>query len=148
MRVKTNKNIFIVLFVCLAGLLSADKLSAMNPVRIDTSRAHLVIPRPALESLPTPLVKSPTDPIDTLDTVNEFIKVILYADNTWQYYKTPEYQQVTGVFDEYWSDTATNPYGIQQSELPESWSIWLVDELDQYHCPFIGSPVLSGRSTP
>lgn len=148
MRIKTNKNIFIVLFVCLAGLLSADKLSAINPVRIDTSRTRLVIPRPALESLPTPLVKSPTDPIDTLDTVNEHIKVILYADNTWQYYKTPEYQQVTGVFDEYWSETATNPYGIQQSELPASWSIWLVDELDQYHCPFIGDVHPRGKFGP
>ena len=148
MRIKTNKNIFIVLFVCLAGLLSADKLSAVNPVRIDTSRTRLVIPRPALESLPTPLVKSPTDPIDTLDTVNEYIKVILYADNTWQYYKTPEYQQVTGVFDEYWSETVTNPYGIQQSELPASWSIWLVDELDQYHCPFIGDIHPRGKFGP
>lgn len=148
MRIKTNKNIFIVLFVCLAGLLSADKLSAINPVRIDTSRTRLVIPRPALESLPTPLVKSPTDPIDTLDTVNEHIKVILYADNTWQYYKTPEYQQVTGVFDEYWSETVTNPYGIQQSELPASWSIWLVDELDQYHCPFIGDIHPRGKFGP
>ena len=148
MRIKTNKNIFIVLFVCLAGLLSADKLSAINPVRIDTSRTRLVIPRPALESLPTPLVKSPTDPIDTLDTVNEHIKVILYADNTWQYYKTPEYQQVTGVFDEYWSETATNPYGIQQPELPASWSIWLVDELDQYHCPFIGDVHPRGKFGP
>ena len=92
MRITTNKNILTILFVCLAGLLSADKLSAMTPVRIDTSRTHLVIPRPALESLPTPLVKSSSDPIDTLDTVNEFIKVILYADNTWQYYKTPDYQ--------------------------------------------------------
>ena len=148
MRIKTNKSIFIVLFVCLAGLLSADKLSAVNPVRIDTSRTRLVIPRPALESLPTPLVKSPTDPIDTLDTVNEHIKVILYADNTWQYYKTPEYQQVTGVFDEYWSETVTNPYGIQQSELPASWSIWLVDELDQYHCPFIGDIHPRGKFGP
>lgn len=54
------------LFVCMAALLYADKLCAVNPVRIDTARARLVIPRPALESLPTPLTKSPTDPIDTL----------------------------------------------------------------------------------
>ena len=148
MRITTNKNILTILFVCLAGLLSADKLSAMTPVRIDTSRTHLVIPRPALEALPTPLVKSSSDPIDTLDTVNEFIKVILYADNTWQYYKTPEYQQVTGVFDECWSETATNPYGIQQSELPDSWSIWLVDSLDQYHCPFIGDIHPRGKFGP
>ena len=136
------------MLVCLAGFLSADMLYAVNPVRIDTARAQLVIPRPALESLPTPLVKSPSDPIDTLDTVNEYIKVILYADNTWQYYKTPEYQNVTGVFDSYWSESAANPYGIQQSELPDSWSIWLVDSLDQYHCPFIGDIHPRGKFGP
>ena len=147
MRIKTNKNILTLMLVCLT-LMSADMLSAVNPVRIDTVRTQLVIPRPALESVPTPLVKSPTDPIDTLDTVNEYIKVILYADNTWQYYKTPEYQKVTGVFDSNWSESATNPYGIRQEDLPVSWSIWLVDSLDQYHCPFIGDIHPRGKFGP
>ena len=136
------------LFVCMAALLYADKLCAVNPVHIDTARARLVIPRPALESLPTPLTKSPTDPIDTLDTVNEHIKVILYADNTWQYYKTPEYQKVTGVFDENWTENVTNPYSVKQEDLPSSWSIWLVDSLDQYHCPFIGDIHPRGKFGP
>ena len=70
------------MIVCMAGFLAADNLSAVNPVRIDTVRTRLAIPRPALESLPTPLVKSPEDAIDTLDTANEYIKVILYANNT------------------------------------------------------------------
>ena len=135
-------------FVCMAALLYADKLCAVNPVHIDTARARLVIPRPALESLPTPLTKSPTDPIDTLDTVNEHIKVILYADNTWQYYKTPEYQKVTGVFDENWTENVTNPYSVKQEDLPSSWSIWLVDSLDQYHCPFIGDIHPRGKFGP
>ena len=137
MNNKTNKKILTLVLVCLT-FLAADKLSAVNPVRIDTVRTQLVIPRPALESLPTPLVKSPEDAIDTLDTVNEYIKVILYADNSWQYYKTPDYQQAVAGIDEHWSDSASNPYGLKQEDLPVSWSIWLVDSLDQYHCPFIG----------
>ena len=148
MRRKTNRNIFTILLVCMMGLLSADMLCAAGPVRIDTTRARLVIPRAALESVPTPLVKSPTDPIDTLDTANEFIKVILYADNTWQYYKTPEYQAVANVFDEHWTMGVTNPYGMQQADLPASWTIWLVDELDQYHCPFIGEVHPRGKFGP
>ena len=127
---------------------TADKLSAINPVRIDTAKAQLVIPRPALESVPTPLVRSASDPIDTLDTVNEFIKVILYADNTWQYYKTPDYQKVTGVFENDWKENVTNPYGVKQEDLPASWSIWLVDSLDQYHCPFIGDIHPRGKFGP
>lgn len=148
MRRKTNRNIFTLLLVCMMGFLSADMLCAAVPVRIDTARARLVIPRAALESVPTPLVKSPTDPIDTLDTANEFIKVILYADNTWQYYKTPEYQSVANVFDDHWTMGVTNPYGMQQADLPASWTIWLVDELDQYHCPFIGTVHPRGKFGP
>lgn len=145
---KTNKNILIALIVCLAGLSPADRLSAVNPVRIDTVRTRLVIPRPALESVPTPLMKSPSDPIDTLDTVNEHIKVILFGDNTWQYYKTPEYQKASRVFEDHWTENVTNPYSIRQDDLPSSWSIWLVDSLDQYHCPFIGDIHPRGKFGP
>lgn len=136
------------MLVCMTGLLSADKIFADTPVRIDTTKARLVIPRPGLESVPTPLVKSPSDPIDTLDTVNDCIKVILYGDNTWQYYKTPEYQKLTGVFDECWSESESNPYGLKLDDLESAWSIWLVDGLDQYHCPFVGEVHPRGKFGP
>lgn len=117
---------------------------AVRPVKIDTTTTHLIIPRPALEPVKS-LIKSPSDVIDTLDTANEHIKVILRADNTWSYYKTPGFQQVTGVFDEHWDETTTNPYGIEQANLPSQWSLWLVDSLDQYHCPFQGSVYYRGK---
>jgi murein DD-endopeptidase MepM/ murein hydrolase activator NlpD len=117
---------------------------AVRPVKIDTTTTHLIIPRPALEPVKS-LITSPSDVIDTLDTANEYIKVILRADNTWSYYKTPGFQQVTGVFDEHWDETTTNPYGIEQANLPSQWSIWLVDSLDQYHCPFQGSVYYRGK---
>ena len=62
----------------------AFSAEASSPVRIDTTKAQLLIPRPALEPIKS-LVKSPSDPIDTLDTANEYIKVVLLADNTWHY---------------------------------------------------------------
>ena len=127
--------------VCVALAIIAGAMSvsyAVNPIRLDTIRTQLVVPRPALEPVKS-LTKSPSDPIDTLDTANEHIKVVLHADNTWRYYKTPGFQQVTGVFDEYWNETQSNPYGMEQKDLPEQWSIWLVDSLDQFHCPFQGT---------
>ena len=117
---------------------------AVRPVRIDTTKTHLVIPRPALEPIKS-LVTSTSDAIDTLDPANEHIKVILHADNTWHYYKTPEYQQVAGVYDANWEDNSTNPYRIEQKDLPDEWAIWLVDSLDQYHCPFQGSVYHRGK---
>lgn len=133
-----------IIVVLSALVFCPGSLMAINPVRLDTTRTSLLIPRPALEPLKS-LITSPSDPIDTLDTANEFIKVILHADNTWQYYKTPGFQQVAGVFDEHWNETQTNPYGIEQKDLPDQWSIWLVDSLDQYHCPYQGKVYHRGK---
>ena len=72
----------------MAGALSVA--NASNPVRIDTVRTQLGIPRPALEPRKS-LMTSSSDPVDTLDTANEHVKVILRADNTWSYYKTPDF---------------------------------------------------------
>lgn len=145
MKVKTlNKNILTILFVCLTVLLSADNLYANNPVKIDTVKLKVQIPRPALDPIPNSM-RLPVDPIDTLDTVNECIKVILYGDNTWQYYKTPEYQNLVGVFDENWAVDGTNPYGVELAQLPQSWSLWLVDDLNQYHCPYQGDVHYRGK---
>lgn len=136
------KKLILTALAFMTGALSVTY--AINPVRIDTVRTQLVVPRPALEPLKS-LVTSPTDAIDTLDTANEHIKVVLHADNTWHYYKTPSFQQVSGVYDSNWDDNSTNPYGIEQKDLPDEWAIWLVDSLDQYHCPFQGSVYHRGK---
>lgn len=127
--------------------LTAGWLQARDVTRIDTVRNHLVIPRPALEPLKS-LVKSPSDPIDTLDTANEYIKVVLFADNTWQYVKLPGYQSEKDVFENNWDTTVSNPYKLEQANLPYSWSIWLVDSLDQYKCPFQGEIHPRGKFGP
>jgi murein DD-endopeptidase MepM/ murein hydrolase activator NlpD len=122
-------------------------LSAQNVSRLDTTKASLLIPRPALEPLKS-LIRTASDPVDTLDTANEHIKVILYGDNTWQYYKTPGFQQVAGVYDSNWNDSDTNPYDLQLQDLPAQWSIWLVDSLDQYHCPYQAKVYHRGKFGP
>ena len=124
------------IFICLAAFLSADELFADNPLRGELVSVINVGP-PKLAPVPS-CYKSPSDPLDTLDTVNEHIKVILFADNTWEYYKTPDYQELSDVFDECWTSEGTDPYKVPQSELPAQWSIWCVDSLSQYHCPYQG----------
>lgn len=136
------------IFILLQVLfLTAGWLQARDVTRIDTVRNHLVIPRPALEPLKS-LVKSPSDPIDTLDTANEYIKVVLFADNTWQYVKLSGYQSEKDVFENNWDTTVSNPYKLEQANLPYSWSIWLVDSLDQYKCPFQGEIHPRGKFGP
>ena len=143
MFIKTIKK-YLMLFVGIAALSAADELRAASPVRIDTVKTHLVIPRPAIDPVHS-LFRSPSDPVDTLPTAHECIKVVLYGDGTWQYYKTPEYQKVTDVFDECWSNTGANPYGIDLADVPSQWSIWCVDSLDQYHCPYQGDVYHRGK---
>ncbi len=142
MKMGSMKKLVISVLCLMAGTITA--VHAINPIRIDTSKTHLIIPRPALEPLKS-LISSPSDVVDTLDTANEHVKVILHADNTWHYYKTPDFQKVAGVFDSHWSDNTTNPYGIEQKDLPSEWALWLVDSLDQYHCPFQGSVYYRGK---
>lgn len=147
MIIRKVRNIFLLSVICLSVFLKADVLCAYNSTKIDTVKSHLIIERPALSPLKS-LITSPSDPVDTLDTVNEHVKVILYGDNTWQYYKTPEFMQASGVFDEHWNDNASNPYGLALKDLPDHWSIWCVDSLDQYHCPFQGKVHPRGKFGP
>ena len=137
---------YLLVFTCMA-LSPAGEISAENRVRIDTVKTVLQVRRPALEAVKS-LDISPAGPIDTLDTVNEHVKVVLYSDNTWQYYKTPEFAQSKDVFNNYWDEVNTNPYKASLDSLPYSWSVWLVDNLDQYHCPFQGDIHPRGKFGP
>lgn len=91
------------------------------------------------------LSRSESGAVDTLNTLNEFIKVVICADNTWHYLKMPGYVQDFEIFKKHWETTSPNPYQKPLESLPESWAIWLVDSLDLYHCPFQGSVYPGGK---
>ena len=101
--IKYNRIRCFFVFTCIAAMLSGE-LYAETRVRIDTLKTVLQVRRPAKEPVKS-LDVSPAGPIDTLDTVNEHVKVILYSDNTWRYFKTPDFAQRTDVFDRYWDET-------------------------------------------
>ncbi len=137
LRTVTRKYI-ITLFVGIVALAAADELRASALVKTDTVWKYQVVPNPhagPVNSIRT----ATTDPLDTLDTAHEYIKIILYGDNTWHYYKMPEYQKVTDVYGSHWLHYGHDPYGIALGNLPEQWSIWCVDSLDQFHCPYKGN---------
>ena len=137
---------YTLLFTCMA-LLLAGEISAQTRVLLDTVKTELQVRRPALEPVKS-LDISPVGAIDTLDTANEHVKVVLFSDNTWKYHKMPTFEAKKDVFQQYWDETRSNPYGISRDSLPYSWSIWLVDSLDQYHCPFQGNVHPRGKFGP
>ncbi len=96
-------------------------------------KAELLIPRVHRESVPS-LEKS-GKAIDTIDTANPSIKIVLYADNTWKYWRAPEDILQTKAFSEYWDTTVPNPYQVSLSDLPAKINIWVVDTLSNYRCP-------------
>ena len=73
---------------------------------------------------------------DTLDTGNPAIKVVLYDNGTYRYVKDPALHASDSVFTECWDTRAVNPYRQQPDAIPDHFSIWIVDSLDTYCCPY------------
>lgn len=127
----TTKHFLYTLFLLTLSVLPA---AAQDTTIKSKKDAELLIPR-----LATQPVKS-IDPaavqvMDTIDTANPHIKILLLSDYTWKYFKDASYAQDQQVFNEFWSHDTPNPYGIALDSLPAETAFWVVDTLSGYHCP-------------
>ncbi len=85
--------------------------------------------------------QQPTTPYgDTLDTGNPMVKVVLYNNGTYRYVKDSSQMASDSVFTECWDTRAVNPYRDKPDALPDKFSIWVVDTLDSYVCPYVTKP--------
>ena len=127
-----------------AIVMALTLISAPTPARAqDTTiknkhQAELLVPRPGRESVKS--LNGRTDALDTLDTADPFIKILLFPDYTWKYWKDPSYARDSKIFNEYWTHERPDPYGVELSELPNEIALWIVDTLSSYRCPVIGAP--------
>ena len=85
-------------------------------------------------------VRQSTSYADTLDTGNPGVKVVLYGNGTYRYVKDPSLVAADSVFTECWDTRAVNPYRDQPDPIPDRFSIWVVDSLDSYVCPYVAHP--------
>lgn len=99
---------------------------------IGRSKSDMLLPRPDMVPRQS-LVGVPA--LDTLDTSSPGVKIILYADNTWYYYRDPAVIMKKEVFSRYWSDQYPDPYKLELKDLPDKIKIWVVDSLSQFKCP-------------
>jgi murein DD-endopeptidase MepM/ murein hydrolase activator NlpD len=83
-------------------------------------------------------------PLDTLSTSDQNVKVVLYSDYTWKYYKTPSDSSDTDLFDSNWNCSNPNPYRFSLNSFPDQVSICLVDSAGRYHSPDSPCKVYSG----
>lgn len=76
-----------------------------------------------------------TRSVDTLDTGNPLIKLVLFDDHTWQYVRDGEMLKHEEYFTEHWNDYA-DAYRLDYANLPERVTLWLVDSTSQFCCPY------------
>ena len=87
--------------------------------------------------------------IDTLDSGNDAIQVVLYSNNTWKYVRNREIAKDSTIFEKYWDTTTLFPYKeVDMSSMPKSVVIDLVDSVTSYHCPYQGAPARQIRPAP
>ena len=125
-----KRTILILLSVC-AGL----SLQAQEAGREADSLRHVFGRQQVMHS-----VRQSTSYADTLDTGNPGVKVVLYSNGTYRYVKDPSLVAADSVFTECWDTRAVNPYRDQPDPIPDRFSIWVVDSLDSYVCPYVVHP--------
>ena len=77
--------------------------------------------------------------IDTLDSGNDAVQVVLYSNNTWKYVRNREIAKDSTIFEKYWDTTTLFPYKeVDMSSMPKSVVIDLVDSLTELPLPLSG----------
>ena len=113
----------------------SERAAAQQDTLMTMSRASLLVPRTALQPVKS-IDKSFAYPIDTLDTGNPAVKILLLEDYTWKYYKDPSVAASAQIYKDYWNEELPNPYRLDTKDLQDDISLWVVDSLSEYHCPY------------
>lgn len=124
-----------------------ENIPTANPnFRFPTTESTLIprFPRQAVK----PLVVTESDPVDTLDTMSEYVKVVLYGNGTWKYIKTEDFAYDNEIFNRNWDNRSVDPYKVSWNSLPSYSAIWLVDSLSNYACPYQGKVNPRGKFGP
>ena len=111
----------------LSGWLAVAALAAL-PAALEAAT-----PAPTLEELPRRA-------IDTLDTADAGIKVVLYTNNTWSYYYTDLDERLApATFRDHWvTDNIFAFRDVQLKDLPKSVELKLIDRYEDFHTPVLG----------
>lgn len=109
---------------------------------LEKGRDTLAVKKPALLSDPVEPIANMNGiiPLDTLQTINEAVKIVIYNDNSWKYVRDREFVKDSSIYTKYWDTGTLFPYKeYPLSEMPASLAIDLVDSLKCYHYPHKGS---------
>lgn len=121
----------------LAAVAAALLSCLTSNAQMTLKRAESLVPRPNVIKGPVVslIPKEKADIIDTLDTSDPKVKLILRGDNTWEYIKNNDVIADDIVFKEYWDTKKLSPYEVALADLPDRITIWLVDAVSEWCCP-------------
>lgn len=97
-------------------------------------QAEILVPRISREAVQS-MDLNRAEALDTIDTADPHIKILLLSDYTWKYYKDSTYARDHKIFNEYWTHDYPDPYHVSLEELPDEIALWIVDTLSEYKCP-------------
>lgn len=88
-----------------------------------------------------PIENLPAVAVDTVETDDPDTKLILFSNNTWQYYRPELADKLKdeAVYHDNWDTTSMFAYKeIKVADLPEIIELNLIKDLSEYHAPVVG----------
>lgn len=116
-----------------ANAFGQNKISDTTKLDTPAVQDEPVIPEHLHKPVPS-MIPNTSYCLDTLNTSDPAIQLVLYSDNTWKYIKNGEFYNSDRYFTENWNDR-TDAYGLALSDLPDRATIWLVDSPTDFCCP-------------
>ena len=78
-------------------------------------------------------------PLDTLNTIDKFQKVILFDNGTWAYFDIPKPDVPDFISNDHWMTDQVHAYpDVNLKDIPEELDMVLCDSLHGWHIPAIG----------
>ena len=78
-------------------------------------------------------------PMDTLDTQDKYVKIVLFDDHTWDYIELERPDIDTAGLFEDWNIESIHAYrDVKVSDLPEEVDLLLVDSAHHFVAPYVG----------
>jgi len=75
------------------------------------------------------------EPLDTIATSTPGLRIVLYKDNTWLYYRIPQEEIDKKILNSNWNTEQPNPYNVSPDQLPDRITLQLADAQGTYCCP-------------
>lgn len=90
---------------------------------------------PTDKAIRTKALSNDKETLDTLDTSDPGMKLVLFTNGTWRFVKDYTAPKVDSLMNENWVENSLMPYKISRDSLPYRMTLCLIDSLESFCCP-------------